>query len=174
MPEILIPEPAVRELITATPENPNPHLIWHDRTVRVVTPGEWRDRYQPRGATLIITRDDLAEVAPAAVTVPPTMLAPVLGDYASSLDANGEGFARTPGDPAADAFYAMLRLDGCDDAAGAPAPIRILAPAQCEHGYTICTDCAESWSWDWTICWNLTPAGRRLRARVAARNGLAL
>ncbi|MGF6886307.1 hypothetical protein ABIA39_000274 [Nocardia sp. GAS34] len=42
------------------------------------------------------------------------------------------------------------------------------SPDKCNHEATICRDCAESWSWDHTIGFDRTAAGRRLRAEIEA------
>jgi hypothetical protein len=83
MRKIVIPAWAARDLIAGTPWNP--HLILHGEAILVVTPREWLDQYRPEGALLIMTRDDLADVAPAALGYDPGELARLLTSYASNF-----------------------------------------------------------------------------------------
>jgi len=84
--EIIVPKWAASDLIAATPRNPNPHLIFHRSAILLVTPCEWRDRYRPEGALLIMTRDHLAELAPDALDLDPAVLADLLTGYAGNFD----------------------------------------------------------------------------------------
>ena len=39
-------------------------------------------------------------------------------------------------------------------------------PKFCNHGVTICEECAMSWSWDYEIYFDSTEGGRRLKAKL--------
>ncbi|WP_431969560.1 hypothetical protein [Nocardia sp. bgisy134] len=57
--------------------------------------------------------------------------------------------------------YVMVTLRDTDDPYG-----RILLvwnPHRCNHGYTICVECADSWELDHHVHYDLTGGGRRLR-----------
>jgi hypothetical protein len=84
MRKIIIPAWAARDLVAST--GGNPHLILHRDAILVVTPRDWAGRYRPEGALLIMTRDDLADVAPAALGYAPAELARLLTRYASNFD----------------------------------------------------------------------------------------
>jgi hypothetical protein len=84
MRKIIIPAWAARDLVAGTAGNP--HLILHRDAILVVTPRDWAGQYRPEGALLIMTRDDLADVAPAALGYDPAELALLLTRYASNFD----------------------------------------------------------------------------------------
>ncbi|MFF0532696.1 hypothetical protein ACFYT3_30515 [Nocardia amikacinitolerans] len=57
--------------------------------------------------------------------------------------------------------YVVVRLHDTDDPYG-----RILLmpdPDRCNHGYTICVECAASWELDHHVHYDKTGGGRRLR-----------
>ncbi|MGY0497464.1 hypothetical protein ACWZHB_03070 [Nocardia sp. FBN12] len=57
--------------------------------------------------------------------------------------------------------YVLVRLRDSEDPYG-----RILLvgnPSRCNHGYTLCIECAESWELDHLVHYDLTGGGRRLR-----------
>ncbi|UGT53986.1 hypothetical protein [Nocardia asteroides] len=57
--------------------------------------------------------------------------------------------------------YVVVTLRDTDDPSG-----RILLmpnPDRCNHGYTICVECADSWELDHHLHYELTGGGRRLR-----------
>lgn len=83
MRKIIIPDWAARDLVAGAPWNP--HLILHRDAILIVTPREWLDRYRPEGALLVMMRDDLADVAPAALGYPPAGLARLLTGYAGNF-----------------------------------------------------------------------------------------
>ncbi|MEG8179286.1 hypothetical protein GZH49_12180 [Nocardia terpenica] len=43
-----------------------------------------------------------------------------------------------------------------------------MQPDKCNHGITICRECAHSWEWDYLVYYNCTAAGRRLRDEIAS------
>ncbi|WP_435593804.1 hypothetical protein [Nocardia sp. bgisy118] len=62
--------------------------------------------------------------------------------------------------------YVMVQLRDTGDPYG-----RILlvwSADRCNHGYTICPECAESWELDHHVHYELTGGGRRLRAALDA------
>jgi hypothetical protein len=84
MPEVIVPESAARIMVAGAVKNA--HLICYDGEVRVTSRRSWLNFYQRHGGRLIITRDDLAAIDPAAFGYPPATLAELLSDYASNLD----------------------------------------------------------------------------------------
>lgn len=57
--------------------------------------------------------------------------------------------------------YIVVTLRDTDDPSG-----RILLvwnPNRCNHGYTLCVECAQSWELDHHLHYELTGGGRRLR-----------
>ncbi|MCP2320954.1 hypothetical protein APR12_006344 [Nocardia amikacinitolerans] len=63
--------------------------------------------------------------------------------------------------------YVMVTPRDSDDPYG-----RILLvwnPHRCNHGYTICLECAESWELDHVVHYALTGGGRRLREALDAQ-----
>lgn len=49
-----------------------------------------------------------------------------------------------------------------------PGKVLIMQPEYCRHGVTICTDCAESWGWDYDLHYQRTEGGRNLKEKLAA------
>lgn len=43
------------------------------------------------------------------------------------------------------------------------AAIPIRTPRRCDHGESVCTECADSWMLDWLFYFDRTAGGRRLR-----------
>ncbi|WP_405160772.1 hypothetical protein OG203_30930 [Nocardia sp. NBC_01499] len=41
-------------------------------------------------------------------------------------------------------------------------------PSACNHGVTICRDCAYSWEWDYVVHYDRTSAGRALRTEIGS------
>ncbi|WP_227999109.1 hypothetical protein [Nocardia australiensis] len=67
--------------------------------------------------------------------------------------------------------YVVVRLRRADDPPG-----RILLvgnPHRCNHGCTICVECAESWELDYVVHYELTGGGRRLREALDAQSAAA-
>lgn len=94
---------------------------------------------------------------------------PVAGDGASpykrDLDEGSKGLSGSA--------YVVGELDtSCYDAGGAWVPgleraaIRLRTPRRCDHCETVCTECAESWMYDWTFYFDRTAGGRRLRDEI--------
>jgi hypothetical protein len=64
--------------------------------------------------------------------------------------------------------YVPMRLN--DDELGwgfQSTPIR--TPRRCEHGYTCCIECVDSWALDYEVNWGATAGGRRLRQAIIDR-----
>jgi hypothetical protein len=83
----------------------------------------------------------------------------------TTVTPNRRGFA-TPTTGLSGNAYVPARMRGYEHEG--LHPIRVLTPARCDHLETICTDCAESWSWDWDIWWHRTAGGRRLGRQIVA------
>jgi hypothetical protein len=69
--------------------------------------------------------------------------------------------------------YVVGELDtSCYGAGGAWVPglersaIRLRTPRRCDHCQTVCTECAESWMYDWAFYFGRTAGGRRLRDEI--------
>lgn len=45
----------------------------------------------------------------------------------------------------------------------APGRVRIRKPRNCDHGITICTECADSWGIDYEIDFKSTIGGRKMK-----------
>jgi hypothetical protein len=82
---IIVTTRDARQLLT---DPGNPHLICHGRDVRVVGERAWREVYAADGALLIMSRDDLADLDPEALTYDPCRLATLLTTFASELAAS--------------------------------------------------------------------------------------
>jgi hypothetical protein len=55
-----------------------------------------------------------------------------------------------------------------EDGSESIAPTRVVAVRNCRHQTTICTECMESWSWDYEIL-PRTAAGRDLLERLKSQ-----
>lgn len=69
--------------------------------------------------------------------------------------------------------YVVAELDtSCRGADGVLVPgleraaIRLRTPRRCDHCETVCTECAESWMYDWVFYFGRTAGGRRLRDEI--------
>lgn len=82
-PVIIIEENA-HDLITGPG---NPHLIWDGAEARVITEGFYRALHAESAWLLIMTRDDLAEIEPDAITYHPATMAERLTVFADDLAA---------------------------------------------------------------------------------------
>ncbi|MFC3966497.1 hypothetical protein [Nocardia jiangsuensis] len=64
--------------------------------------------------------------------------------------------------------YVLIRLRDTDHPYGR---ILLMAkPSRCNHGITICTECAQSWELDHVVHYALTGGGRRLRDALDAQH----
>jgi hypothetical protein len=63
----------------------NPHLIWDGTEPRVITEAFYRALSHESGWLLIMTRDDLTEMDPDAITYHPVRLAGLLTTFAADL-----------------------------------------------------------------------------------------
>ncbi len=59
--------------------------------------------------------------------------------------------------------YVSLQLRDSDDDLGRAL---ILEPGKCNHGITICRECAESWEIDYHVHYYYTAGGRRLLEHI--------
>ncbi len=65
----------------------NPHLIWDGAEARVITEDFYGARYAESSWLLIMTRNDLADLDPAAFTYHPAALAELLTTFGDDLAA---------------------------------------------------------------------------------------
>jgi hypothetical protein len=54
------------------------------------------------------------------------------------------------------------------------AAVPIRKPRRCDHGETVCLECAEVWMYDWVFYFDRTIGGRRLRDGLGGEAALAL
>lgn len=66
--------------------------------------------------------------------------------------------------------YVSVRLR---DSSNRPGPVLLRAPMHCNHGVTMCNECAHSWLWDYQILWSRTGGGRKLRETYIPEKGKA-
>ncbi|MFF2085430.1 hypothetical protein ACFVVM_16775 [Nocardia sp. NPDC058176] len=62
--------------------------------------------------------------------------------------------------------YVSVQLRDTDEAPGRV--WLVMRPDKCNHGITICPDCAESWELDYLVNYEYTAGGRRLRTVIEA------
>lgn len=175
--EITITPCDARALLAAAPDCPDPHMLYHHETVFVTAGRHWRRYYRYAGAVLIMTRDDLATIYPEALGYTDVALAAALTLYAGNLDTDPDderpaGFGTITCDMPG-GFWVPACITDPEWQHEPAAPLRILSPATCGHGSTICAECAGSWSYDWDIRWDDTGGGRWLRDQALARTWAA-
>ncbi len=83
---VIVTEENARDLITAPG---NPHLIWDGAEARVITEDFYDALNTGSAWLLIMSRDDLADVDPEALTYHPASLAELLTIFADDLAADG-------------------------------------------------------------------------------------
>ena len=102
---------------------------------------------------------------------------PVAGDGASPRKRDLEGGSKGM----SSAAYVVGELDtshwGADGKlvqglCRAAVPVR--KPRRCDHGETVCLECAEVWMYDWVFYFDRTIGGRRLRAGLGGEEALAV
>lgn len=83
--KVTVTESDANDLVTGPG---NPHLIWDGAEARVVTEDFYRALNAESAWLLIMTRDDLADIDPAAFTYHPATLAERLSTFGDDLAAD--------------------------------------------------------------------------------------
>lgn len=73
-----------------------------------------------------------------------------------------EDGAVKPGAQLSSNDYVRIRCDGATQ----PGQLWIRPPQHCNHGITICEECAESWEFDHAVDYHWTLGGRALLQRL--------
>lgn len=80
--DVIVTERDANDLITGPG---NPHLIWDGAEARLITEDFYDALHAESAWLLIMTRDDLADIAPDAFTYHPGTLAGMLSTFAADL-----------------------------------------------------------------------------------------
>ena len=83
--EVIVAENDANDLVTGSG---NPHLIWDGAEARVITEDFYRALNAESAWLLIMTRNDLADLDPAALTYHPATLAELLTTFGDDLAAD--------------------------------------------------------------------------------------